>query len=411
MTEPSFLPSAPPRLATARQGAVILLGSSLTIVGAVMVAPVLPKLVAEFGPSAPHADALIPLVVAGPALAIALFAPVAGWLADRFGRKPMLILGTLLYALLGAAPSQLNDLSLILLSRLLFGCAEAMVMTCCTILVGDYWSGAERSRYIGRQVVTIGVVGSLFFVIGGAAGESSWRTPFLLYLLPLLLLPAMALVLWEPVRTPRSERPRAAFDRDNRRRMAVACLLVFAGMLGANIVPVQAPGIIAALGVTSSTLIGLAAGLGLLSSLFGSVIWPGLRRLLGTRMVNALLLALMAVGLWLLVHAGTYEMALVAVAIGGTGVGLLVPNALAPLLEHLPEAARARGVGGFTSCLYLGQFGSPIVIAAIAVLVQGDAQGVPAAIGVFSLALLALAGIWLVIGLRRQVPASEAGSA
>lgn len=407
MTEPSSLPSAPPRRATARQGAVILLGSSLTIVGAVMVAPVLPKLAAEFGPTTPQADALIPLVVAGPALAIALFAPVAGWLADRCGRKSMLILGTLLYALLGAAPSQLNDLSLILLSRLLFGCAEAMVMTCCTTLVGDYWSGAERSRYIGRQVVTIGVVGSLFFVIGGATGESSWRTPFLLYLLPLLLLPAMTLVLWEPVRAPRSQRPRMAFDRDSRRRMAVACMLVFLGMLGANVVPVQAPGIIVALGITSSTLIGLAAGLGLLSSLLGSLLWQPLRRLVGSRIVNAVLLALMAAGLWLMVHGGRYDLVLVAVVIGGTGVGLLVPNALAPLLEHLPEAARARGVGGFTSCLYLGQFGSPLVIAAIAV----QAHGVPAAISVFSLALLALAAVWLVVGLRRPMPAGEAGSA
>ncbi|BAI74430.1 major facilitator superfamily MFS-1 (plasmid) [Azospirillum sp. B510] len=409
MTESSHSTPLPqqPRRATARQGAVILLGSSLTIVGAVMVAPVLPKIGAEFGPVTPQADALVPLVVAGPALAIALFAPVAGWLADHVGRKSMLMLGTLLYALFGALPSQLDDLSLILLSRLVFGCAEAMVMTCCTTLVGDYWSGTERSRYIGRQVVTIGVVGSLFFVIGGAAGESSWRAPFLLYLLPLLLLPAMALVLWEPVRASRSHRPKMAFDRESRRMMVVACTLVFVGMLGANVVPVQTPGIVVALGITSSTLIGLAAGLGLLASLLGSILWPPLRRLIGTRMVNALLLALMAVGLWILVHGQSYELVLVAVVIGGTGVGLLVPNALAPLLEHLPEVARARGVGGFTSCLYLGQFGSPLVIAAIA----GPAQGVPAAISIFSLALLAVAAVWFVVGLRRGVPAGEAGPA
>lgn len=411
MTETPHSPSSSspgqPRRATARQGAVILLGSSLTIVGSVMIAPVLPKLGAEFGPATPQADALIPLVVAGPALAIALFAPVAGWLADRFGRKSMLILGTLLYALLGAAPSQLNDLSLILISRLLFGCAEAMVMTCCTTLVGDYWSGAERSRYIGRQVVTIGVVGSLFFVIGGATGESSWRTPFLLYLLPLLLVPAMALVLWEPDHAPRSQRPKAAFGRSVLRSMAVAYLLVFAGMLASFVVPVQSPGIVVALGITSSTLIGLCAGLGLLASLSGSILWPVLRRRLGTRIVNALLLTLMAVGLWLLVHAESYEAVLVAVVIHGVGAGLLVPNALAPLLEFLPEATRARGVGGFTSCLYLGQFASPLVIAAIAAPVHG----VPMAITVFSLATLALAAVWLVLGLRRDTLACEAGSA
>lgn len=41
---------------------MILLGNSLTIVGAVMMAPVLPKLGAEPGPTTLQADALIPLV-------------------------------------------------------------------------------------------------------------------------------------------------------------------------------------------------------------------------------------------------------------------------------------------------------------------------------------------------------------
>lgn len=42
-------------------GAVLLLGSSLTVVGAAMIAPVLPKLGAEFGPVDPQANLLVPL--------------------------------------------------------------------------------------------------------------------------------------------------------------------------------------------------------------------------------------------------------------------------------------------------------------------------------------------------------------
>ena len=72
---------------TRREGLVLVLGSSLTIMGSVMVAPILPKLGAEFGPFEPRADLLVPLAITGPALAIALFAPLAGWLADRIGRK------------------------------------------------------------------------------------------------------------------------------------------------------------------------------------------------------------------------------------------------------------------------------------------------------------------------------------
>jgi uncharacterized membrane protein required for colicin V production len=68
----------PARQAGPRQGFVIQIASSLTIMGAVMVAPMLPKLGAEFGPTSPQAAELVPLIATGPALAIALFAPIAG---------------------------------------------------------------------------------------------------------------------------------------------------------------------------------------------------------------------------------------------------------------------------------------------------------------------------------------------
>jgi MFS family permease len=173
------------------EGVVLMLGSSLTIMGAVMVASILPKLASEFGPLEAHVELLVPLAVTGPALAIALVAPLAGWLADRVGRKALLVAATLLYAVLGVMPALLDDLTAIVGIRLLFGCTEAAIMTCCATLIADYWRGEERMRYVNLQVVTIGLVGALFFVLGGALGEHSWRAPFYLYLLPPLLVPAM----------------------------------------------------------------------------------------------------------------------------------------------------------------------------------------------------------------------------
>ena len=111
----------------------------------------------------------MPLIATGPALAIALFAPLARWLADQAGRKRMLMAGTLAYAGFGVLPAFLHDLHLILVSRLLFGCAEAIIMTCCATLIADYWPPAERARYVTRQVVTIGIVGALGKIAVGIA--------------------------------------------------------------------------------------------------------------------------------------------------------------------------------------------------------------------------------------------------
>ncbi|UVM70347.1 MFS transporter [Pseudomonas alvandae] len=345
-----------------REGLVLMLGSSLTIMGAVMIAPILPKLGAEFGPLNPRADLLVPLAVTGPALAIALCAPLAGWLADRVGRKALLVIATLLYALLGAVPAVLDDLLPIVAVRLLFGVAEAAVMTCCATLIADYWQGEERLRYINRQVVTIGLVGALFFVLGGALGEHSWRLPFLLYLLPLLLLPAMVKVLWEPVRAQPCVEAQGP-ERVEILPLVLGYLLILGGMVLSFVVPVQTPILLVGLGVTSSTLIGLSAGLSLLATLGGSLAWPLLRRRLGTAGTNALLLLLLALGLWLLMRGQSYNQVLLAVVIHGLGAGLLVPNVMAPVMEALSARTLGRGLGGFTACLYFGQFVSPLVVA------------------------------------------------
>jgi MFS family permease len=381
-----------------REGVVLMLGSSLTIMGAVMVAPILPKLAAEFGPVEAHADLLVPLAVTGPALAIALTAPLAGWLADRVGRKALLVVATLLYALLGVIPALLDDLTAIVGIRLLFGCAEAAIMTCCATLIADYWRGEERMRYVNLQVVTIGLVGALFFVLGGALGEHSWRLPFYLYLLPLLLVPAMIKVLWEPALVQAQAVPGEDDEQVSISTLVVGYLLILGGMVLNFIVPVQAPILLVGLGITSSTLIGMSAGLGLLATLGGSLTWPLLRRGLGIGGCNVVLLALLALGLWLLTRAQSYNEVLVAVSIHGLGAGLLVPNAMAPVMNALSANTRGRGLGVFTACLYIGQFVSPLVVA----ILGAFTRDLRSSIHWLAIASLVAASLWLVVSLIQR---------
>jgi len=375
--------------------------------GAVIVAPMLPKMGAEFGPSEPQAEMLVPLAVTGPALAIAIVAPLAGWLADRAGRKKLLIIATFLYALLGFLPAILNDLGSIVLSRLLFGCAEAAIMTCCTTLIADYWHGEDRMKFVNYQVVSIGLIGSIFFVIGGVLGESSWRTPFYLYLLPLLLIPFMMKVLWEPVKKAVEGMPQAPQSNEKVARLPliIGYGMILGGMALNFIVPIQTPTLLVDMGIVSTTKIGMSAGLGLLATLIGSLSWPLLRSTFGIPFCNAILLALLATGLWLLSAATTYENVLVAVTIHGIGAGLLVPNVMAEVMHALPKAVRGRGIGGFTSCLYLGQFISPIIVGAIMAASASDLRSTIVKLAIVS---FVIASIWLIDSLFIRGPRAKA---
>ncbi|MET9803587.1 hypothetical protein [Streptomyces sp. NPDC006368] len=85
-------PAAPPRhdhdtAPAGRLPAVVLMaGSCLPVLGAVLLAPVLPRMQDHFE-GVPGSAALVPVVLTVPALALALLAPFAGMIVDRLGRK------------------------------------------------------------------------------------------------------------------------------------------------------------------------------------------------------------------------------------------------------------------------------------------------------------------------------------
>lgn len=90
-------------------GVLLLIGSCMPVLGAVLIAPLLPKIQSHFS-TEPHVDVLVPILLTAPALMIALLAPFAGSIVDRFGRKKLLLLAMVLYAIAGSAPLWLDDL-------------------------------------------------------------------------------------------------------------------------------------------------------------------------------------------------------------------------------------------------------------------------------------------------------------
>ena len=91
------------------QAVLLLAGSCMPVLGSVLITPVLPQLSAHFS-DVPGAEILVPMIVAIPALMIAIFAPFAGQIVDRLGRKNLLIVAMFAYALVGTAPAWLEAL-------------------------------------------------------------------------------------------------------------------------------------------------------------------------------------------------------------------------------------------------------------------------------------------------------------
>ncbi|MCP1484659.1 MFS family permease [Pseudomonas fluorescens] len=356
------------------QSLLLLLGSCLPVLGAVLLAPVLPRMQVHFADT-PGASVLVPVALTLPALVIAILAPFAGIIADRIGRKPLLLVAMLIYTLCGTLPLWLDSLHAIVLSRAGIGLAEAAIMTCCTALMGDYYSGGRRERMFALQMVATSLSAALFMAIGGQLGQDNWRAPFALYAVGLVFLPLMALWLWEP-------RQLKAADVTQSRlpRRGLVPLLVLALLAGMSlfIVPVQAGYLLNLLGVDAPQQIGMTMGGNQVGIVLGALSFRLIGRIRSSRLL-LLAFVLAGSGGLLMAGAGSQGMVSLAVFINGLGIGLMLPTLITRIMAQVDFSQRGRASGLFTAAIFAGEFVSPLVVLA---MTAGVLSALPTALAV-----------------------------
>ncbi|CFQ50250.1 putative multidrug resistance protein [Yersinia frederiksenii] len=124
-------------------------------------------------------ESLIQSTIALFILVLGLGQLIAGPLVDKYGRKPIAIIGIILY-MLGAAMAALAVSPMMFVgSRLLQG-----VAVCCTAVVAfsgvrDRLNGNEAARAFGFLNGTLNIVPALAPLLGGLLAEAfGWRAPF-----------------------------------------------------------------------------------------------------------------------------------------------------------------------------------------------------------------------------------------
>lgn len=325
------------------------------------IAPSLPQIKATFS-EVENIDLLSRLILTAPALFIAIGAPLAGNLTDKFGRLPMLFEGIVLYALSGTAPFFLSDVYSIIASRSLLGVAVAAIMTSLTTLIGDYYQGEERNQTLGLQGAFMAFGGFVFLTAGGLLADLNWRYPFLIYGTALILLPFAFKKLHEPKSTD-AEKPEAKLELKGHLLWVVALtyILVCLDFILFYMLPVHLPFYLQQLEITSNTLSGLALAALTLSGGLSSLFYRKLKKRLSYGGIYALLFALSACGMLLLAFAENFWLILLAQIITGFGFGLFMPNANLFLVNETPSRVRGRVVSGVSTAVFLGQFLSPLL--------------------------------------------------
>jgi MFS family permease len=144
--------------------------------------PVFPSVMEQFAISSQEVGLLISMYT----LPGIFLAPVTGLLADRYGRKKVLVPSLLLFAAAGTACAFAPDFEALLALRVLQGCGGAALQGLNNTVIGDLYTGRERMEAIGYNASVQNLATLTNPLLGGLVALAGWFYPFFI---PLLALP------------------------------------------------------------------------------------------------------------------------------------------------------------------------------------------------------------------------------
>lgn len=175
----------------------IIFGVTLmAVLGVSSITPAFPKMVQELSITPQEVGMLITFFT----LPGIVLTPILGVLADRFGRKKVLIPSLVLFGVAGGACSLVRDFNILLLFRFFQGIGAASLGSINITILGDLYSGKERAAAMGYNASVLSIGTASYPTLGGALALLGWYYPFILppFAIPLGLLVLFSLKSPEP---------------------------------------------------------------------------------------------------------------------------------------------------------------------------------------------------------------------
>ena len=137
-----------------------------------------------------------------------ILCPLAGVLADRYGRKPILFWSFFLFTLGGLACAFAFDFASLLLFRAVQGMGAAALGMLNTTIIADTFSGPRMTRYISFNMTFLSIGTASLPLLGGMLAEAGWNWP---YYLNAAIIPAVLYGAGAPLHKPEKHETYAAY--------------------------------------------------------------------------------------------------------------------------------------------------------------------------------------------------------
>jgi MFS family permease len=238
------------------------------------------------------------------------------------------------------------------------------LMTLSTTLIGDFFKGASRDRWLAAQTGVASTCAVFAILIAGYVGQNDWHNVFLLYLFPAIFLVLAIVFTWEPAESEylANKGKEGKWSDIPWGLMTVICLITLFGSVMFYTVQIKLPDAYKALGVVlgdgsyDSARGGMMTAVASIFVPVGTLCFWALSPRLSLKAMFVLEFTLLAVGFLLMSVLKSPWLFTFAAGFDQIGAGMLLPTLLTWAVASLPFAVRGRGTGLWTATFSLGQF-------------------------------------------------------
>ncbi len=293
-------------------------------------------------------------------------APIAGILADRWGRKKVLIPSLFIFAIAGSTAFFIHSFHVLVLLRIFQGVGASALGSLNVTLIGDFFKGKDRPKVMGYNASVLSLATGFFPLIGGMLAGIAWYYPFLL---PIFAIPVGLIVIFfleEPEfeKTPNLKVYLKAISKSIQRKEVIATfalsVLTFLILYGAILTYIpfllsqnfklSAPKIGIALSLSSLSTAAVASQVGKLTNRFGSI----------TLLKSAFILYTITMLMVPYIHS--FYFFIIPLLLFGSAQALNIPSLQTLLANLAPDEQRGLFMSINGMVLRLGQTLGPLVI-------------------------------------------------
>lgn len=334
----------------------------LAIMGVASLTPAFPEFIHQFKISVKE----IGLVITVFTLPGIVLAPVMGILADRLGRKAILVPSIFLFGGCGFLCAFTTEFEQLLVLRFLQGTGAASLGMINVTLVGDIYTGIQRATVMGYNASVLSIGTAVYPAIGGALAVIAWYYPFYL---PLLAVPVGLFVIFA-LKNPEPAKKQsfrkylmntwATINKKDVWALFILSILVFIILYGSYLTFL--PLLLEEQFKANALTIGLVmSAMSIVTALVASQLGR-LSKIFSAKKLMIYSASFYLLSMLIITYSSSWSMTLLAILIFGIGHGLFIPNIQTLLVGYASINERAGFMSFNSMVLRIGQTVGPVFV-------------------------------------------------